>query len=24
MDRAIRFSASDWPDGDKLSKDRLL
>jgi hypothetical protein len=24
MDRAIRFSAADWRDGDKLSKDKLL
>jgi hypothetical protein len=24
MDRAIRFSAADWRDGDKLNKDKLL
>ncbi len=24
MDRAIRFPAADWRDGDKLNKDRLL
>jgi hypothetical protein len=23
MDRAIRFSAADWRDGDKLNKDKL-
>jgi hypothetical protein len=24
MDRAIRFSASDWRDGDKLNRDKLV
>ena len=24
MDRAIRFSAADWRDGDKLNKDKLF
>ncbi|MGA7810410.1 hypothetical protein [Bradyrhizobium sp.] len=24
MDRAIRFSAADWRDGDKVNKDKLL
>jgi hypothetical protein len=24
MDRAIRFSATDWRDGDKLNKDKLV
>src|SRR5262249_33848761 len=24
MDRAIRFSAADWRDGDKVNKDKLV